>query len=73
MVAEARESNPVSPGYEPGMVIRSTRQQWWRYLHITENFLVCAQGVLSLHYIAGGFILCLMVPMVGFEPTTNAV
>ena len=29
MVAEARESNPVSPGYEPGMVIRSTRQQWY--------------------------------------------
>ena len=35
MVAEAWESNPVSPGYEPGMVIRSTRQQW--YLKLESN------------------------------------
>ena len=51
-----QDSNLRFLTYEDSEIVHFSTPQWRRYLQTTENFLVCAQGVLSLHYIAGGFI-----------------
>ena len=47
-----QDSNLRFLTYEDSEIGLFSTPQWWRYLQITENFLVCAQGVLSLHHIA---------------------